>query len=104
MAGHGLVHTSSPTALRTGRPCSSNTSTAMPSAGPPSESGLMGATGWGDRKQAPISVPPEMLITGHCRPPTTSKYHHHGCSFQGSPVEPRMRSADRSWVVTGSSP
>ena len=37
--GHGLVHTSSPTSPRTGRPASSNTSTAMPSAGPPSEHG-----------------------------------------------------------------
>ena len=35
MPGHGLVHTSSPTSPRTGLPASSNTSTAMPSAGPP---------------------------------------------------------------------
>ena len=40
--GHGFVHTSSPTAPRTGWPSSSNTSTAMPSAGPPSEHGEIG--------------------------------------------------------------
>ena len=63
-----------------------------PSAGPPSDIGLIGSTGCGDRKHAPTSVPPEMLITGQRFWPTTSKYQRHGSSFQGSPVEPRMRS------------
>jgi hypothetical protein len=71
MPGHGLVHTNSPTSPRTGRAWSSNTSTAMPSAGPPSVIGVSASTGWGDRKQAPTSVPPEMLMTGQRPPPTT---------------------------------
>src|SRR5205823_3579755 len=75
-----------------------------PRAGPPNDMGLMGWTGWGERKQAPTSVPPEMLITGHRAPPTTSKYHRHGPSFHGSPVDPSTRKEDRSWLRTGSSP
>src|SRR4051812_43075226 len=104
MPGQGAVQTSSPTSPRAGLPSSSYTSTAMPSAGPPNDMGLMGSTGWGDRKQAPTSVPPEMLMTGHRPPPTTSKYQRHGPSFQGSPVEPNTRSDDRSCDRTGSSP
>ena len=76
----------------------------MPSAGPPSEQGEIAWGTWGERKQAPTSVPPEMLITGQRPPPTTSKYHRHGTSFQGSPVDPRTRSDERSWAATGSSP
>ena len=104
MPGQGRVHTSSPTSPRMGRPASSYTSTAIPRAGPPSDMGLMGCTGWGDRKHAPTSVPPEMLITGQRPPPTTSKYQRQGPSFHGSPVEPRIRRADRSWARTGASP
>src|SRR2546423_2614372 len=97
MPGHGLVHTSSPTVPGpTGTPRSLNTSTAMPSEGPPSDMGLMASTGCGERKQAPTSVPPEMLITGQRPPPTTSKYQRHGSSFHGSPVDPSARSDDRS--------
>ena len=97
MPGHGFVHTSSPTSPRTGWPSSSNTSTAMPSDGPPSEHGVIGCTTCGDRKHAPTSVPPEMLITGHRPPPTTSKYHRHGASFHGSPVD--AEDAQRRQVV-----
>ena len=104
MPGHGFVQTSSPTCPRTGRPASSNTSTAIPSEGPPSDIGFSGSTGWGERKHAPTSVPPEMLITGQRPPPTTSKYHCHGSAFQGSPVEPRMRRRDRSEARTTSVP
>src|SRR5947199_6270875 len=104
MPGQGLVHTSSPTSPRTELPASSNTSTAMPSAGPPSEHGDSGATTWGDRKHAPTSVPPEMLMIGHRPSPTTSKYQRHGASFHGSPVEASTRSDDRSWARTGPSP
>ena len=49
-------------------------------------------------------MPPEMLMTGQRPPPTTSKYQRHGPSFHGSPVDPRMRSDDRSWDRTASSP
>ena len=83
------------------RPSSSNTSTAMPSAGPPSEHGEIGSTTCGDRKHAPTSVPPEMLITGQRPPPTTSKYQRHGPSFHGSPVDARTRSDDRSCASHG---
>ena len=43
-------------------------------------------------------------MTGQRPPPTTSKYHRHGASFHGSPVEARTRSDDRSCARTGSSP
>ena len=59
------------------------------------------ATTCGDRKHAPTSVPPEMLITGQRPPPTTSKYQRHGASFHGSPVDARTRSDDRSCARTG---
>ena len=70
MPGHGFVHTSSPTSPRTGWPASSNTSTAIPSDGPPNEHGDSGSTTCGERKHAPTSVPPEMLITGQRPSPT----------------------------------
>src|SRR5206468_617992 len=89
---------------RTELPASSKTSTAMPSDGPPSEHGEIGCTTCGLKKHAPTSVPPEMLITGHRAWPTTSKYHCHGTSFHGSPVEARMRSDERSCARTGASP
>src|SRR4051812_9217965 len=76
----------------------------MPSDGTPTDVGLIGRSGWGDRKQAPTSVPPEMLMTGHLAPPTTSKYQRHGASFHGSPVDPRTRKVERSWACTGASP
>src|SRR5437763_15467765 len=104
MPGHGFVQTSSPTSPRTDRPDSSNTSTAMPSAGPPSEHGEIGATTWGDKKHAPTSVPPEMLTIGQRRSPTTSKYQRQGASFHGSPVDASTRSDDRSCARTGPSP
>ncbi len=43
-------------------------------------------------------------MTGHRPSPTTSKYHRHGSSFHGSPVDARMRSDDRSCARTGASP
>src|SRR5689334_25239437 len=104
MPGHGFVHTNSPTAPRTGRPSSSNTSTAIPNDGPPSEHGDSDCTGCGDKKQAPTSVPPEMLMIGSRPPPTTSKYQCQGASFHGSPVDARMRNDERSCAATGASP
>ena len=82
---------------RIGFPSSSKTSTSMPSPGPPSVHGLSGMTGSGERRQPTISVPPLMLITGQRSPPTRSKYHVHDSGSHGSPVEPRMRSVERSW-------
>src|SRR6476659_9912526 len=101
MPGHGFVHTNSPTCSRTGRPRSSYTSTAIPNDGDPNVIGVRSWTGCGDKKHAPTSVPPEMLMTGQRPPPTTSKYHHHGSSFHGSPVEPRTLSELRSRARTG---
>src|SRR3954471_22235175 len=100
MAGHGRRQTSSPTTPRTGLQSSSTTSTAHPSAGPPNEHGAMGSTTWGARKH-PTSVPPLTLITGQRPPPTVWKYHHHGPSFHGSPVEPSTRNDERSYSRTG---
>ena len=37
-------------------------------------------------------------------PPTTSKSQRQGSGFQGSPVEAKQRSEDRSWALTGASP
>src|SRR3954451_1843050 len=76
----------------------------MPSAGPPNEHGDNGCTTCGDRKHAPTSVPPEMLMTGHRPSPTTLKYQVQGASFHGSPVEASTRNDDRSYARTGPSP
>jgi hypothetical protein len=74
--GHGLRHTSSPTSPGpTGDPEASNTSTSIPRAGPRNVQALRSVMGSGDRKQAPTSVPPEMLMIGH-RPPPTSRRNH----------------------------
>src|SRR4029078_1030722 len=94
--GHGFVHTSSPTPPRSGSPSGPKTSTAIPSAGPPSEHAFNDITGVGERKHARTSVPPEKLMTGQRPPPTRSWNHMYGSWFHGSPVEPRMRSDDRS--------
>ena len=102
--GHGFVQTSSPTSPRTGLPSGPKTSTAIPSAGPPSEHAFSGWTTAGDRKHAPTSVPPEKLMTGQRPPPTTRENHRYGSVFHGSPVEPSTRRDDRSCFVTCSSP
>src|SRR5919108_657570 len=94
--GNGLRQTSSPTSPRTGLPSASTTSIAMPSAGPPSEHGLIGIAGVGERKQAPTSVPPEQLMIGQRPPPTSSNSHRYGSGFQGSPVVTIVRSEERS--------
>ena len=72
MPGKGLRQTSSPTSPRTEPPSESTTSIAIPSAGPPSEHGLIGIAGVGERKHAPTSVPPEQLMIGQRPPPTCS--------------------------------
>src|SRR3954469_22010519 len=96
--GNGLRQTSSPTSPVpiSERPFSSTTSTAMASVGPPTEHGLIGCTGVGERKQAPTSVPPEQLITGTREPPTFSNSQRYGSGFQGSPVVTNVRSDERS--------
>src|SRR4051794_32147074 len=100
IAGHGCLHTSSPTSPRTGWPLESNTSTSMPSDGPPSEHGFSGSTGYGERKHAPTSVPPEMLMIGTSPSrPAMRRSHMYGSGFHGSPVEPRIRSDDRSCLL-----
>ena len=75
MPGKGLRQTSSPTSpVPTSElPPASTTSIAIPSAGPPSEHALIGTDGTGERKHAPTSVPPEMLISGTRPRPTFSK-------------------------------
>src|SRR5439155_22169110 len=76
MAGHGFLQTSSPTSPGgTGLPVASHTSTSMPSAGPRSVHGFSSVIGNGERKHAPTSVPPEMLLMGHRPPPTFSSVH-----------------------------
>src|SRR5262249_59999301 len=96
--GKGFRQTSSPASpVRTSElPASSTTSIAMPSAGPPSEHDLIGTDGTGERKHAPTSVPPEMLITGTRPLPTVSNSHSYGSGFHGSPVVTNVRSDDRS--------
>src|SRR5437660_8610970 len=95
--GHGFVQTSSPTSpAGSDLPSGPYTSIAIPSAGPPSVQGRSGVRGVGDKKHAPTSVPPEMLMIGQRAPPTTSKYHCHGSGFHGSPVDAKMRRLERS--------
>src|SRR4051812_21012409 len=98
MPGKGLRQTSSPTSpVSTSElPSASTTSMSMPSAGPPSEHALIGIAGVGERKQAPISVPPEQLMIGHRPPPTRSKSQAYGDGFQGSPVVTIVRKEERS--------
>ena len=72
IAGHGFLHTSSPTSPGgTGFPSGPHTSMSMPSAGPRRVEGLRLVMGSGDRKHAPTSVPPLRLMMGH-RPPPAS--------------------------------
>ena len=75
IAGQGWRQTSSPSCPRTGRPSASKTSTSIPSDGPPSEQGLIGSTGNGERKAPPTSVPPEKLMIGTRPSPTVSLSH-----------------------------
>src|SRR5437763_15184372 len=96
LAGHAGLHASSPTSPRSGRPPAAKPSTSMPSDGPPSEHTLIGSTGKGDKKQAPTSVPPERLMIGTLPPPATRWSQRYGSGFQGSPVDPRIRSDERS--------
>src|ERR671915_977157 len=77
---------------------------AMPREGVPTEQDLVGMTGAWPRKHAPTSVPPEMLMIGHRPRPTTSANQRYGSGFHGSPVEPRIRSFERSRDRTGSVP
>src|SRR6266545_6451531 len=94
--GQGFLQTNSPTSPGpTGLPLASQMSMSMPSAGPRSVQGLSSVMGRGDRKQAPTSVPPEMLMIGQRPPPTTFRNHRYGSGFHGSPVEPRMRKDER---------
>src|SRR5689334_5304146 len=94
--GQAFVATSSPRPFFKGLPSALKTSTAIPSAGPPTVQDLSGMIGRGERKHAPTSVPPDMLMIGHLFRPIFSKYHFQGSGFQGSPVEPRIRSDERS--------
>src|ERR687884_1577782 len=95
IAGHGWRQTSSPTSPRTELPSASSTSMSIPSDGPPSEQTLIGSTGNGVRKHAPTSVPPDRLMIGTDPPPATRRSQRYGSGFQGSPVEPRIRSDER---------
>src|SRR4051795_11988588 len=96
--GNGLRQTSSPTSPvpTSERPSSPTTSIAIPRAGPPSEHSLIGATGEQERKHAPTSVPPEMLMIGTRERPTFSKSQRYGWGFHGSPVVTNVRSDDVS--------
>src|SRR5438045_9787860 len=100
--GNGLRQTSSPTSpVPTSElPGSSTTSIAIPSAGPPSEHVLIGTDGTGERKHAPTSVPPEMLISGTRPLPTVSKSQRYGSGFHGSPVVTIVSSVE--WAASGS--
>ena len=76
MLGHGLRQTSSPTSPGPASvPSGRNTATSIPSAGPRRVHGSSGLIGWGERKQAPTSVPPDRLMIGSLALPTSSKNH-----------------------------
>src|SRR6478672_13901125 len=91
--GKGLRHTSSPTSPvpTSDRPSGSTTSIAIPGAGPPTEQALIGSATQQERKTAPTSVPPVMLMIGQRPPPTRSNSHSYGSGFQGSPVVTMVR-------------
>ena len=59
MPGQGLRMTSSPTAPRTGRPCSSTTSASIPGHGPANEPGWIGVQVVQPTIPPETSVPPE---------------------------------------------
>src|SRR3990167_6326836 len=95
----GWVQTSSPTASSTGRPCSSQASTAAPSMRHCILPGVWGSSRLPPMKAPAKSVPPEILhhqmfstpawamkSVPHCRTPADS----------GEPVEPNTRRYDRS--------
>src|SRR2546430_16917241 len=104
MPGQGFRMTSSPTAPRTDAPFSSTTSAAIPGQGPMNELGWIGVHVVHPTMPPETSAPPEELMIGQRDSPTFRKYHHHGSGFQGSPVDPRTKSDQRSFVRTGSSP
>src|SRR5436305_14857416 len=104
MAGHGCLHTSSPTDPRSECPSASNTSTSIPSDAPPSEHGLIGSTGNGERKAPPTSVPPEKLITGRRFRPTDWASHSYAAASHGSPEAPNTRSELMSMLESGGDP
>src|SRR6185436_1624706 len=60
-----------------------------------------GAIGVTERKHAPTSVPPEMLMIGMLPPPATCSFNQsYGPAFHGSPVVVIARNDERS--VSGS--
>jgi hypothetical protein len=78
------------------------TSTAIPKAGPTNEHGLSGVIGSGDKRQAPTSVPPEMLMIGKRVLPAFRNNHPHDSGSHGSPVDARILSALKSCDRIGS--
>ena len=69
---------------------------SSPSAGKPSETGLIGSVIATERKQAPTSVPPDRFTIGTRPRPTRSCSHRYGSGFHGSPVVAIACSEERS--------
>ena len=76
----------------------------MPGTGPPNEQGFSLWCTVPVRIRQPTSVPPEMFSSGSRRLHTWSKNQCQGVSVQGSPLEQVMRTLERSWRATASSP
>src|SRR5579863_8146904 len=96
--GHGWRQTSSPTSPRIEVPPASTTSMSSPTAGKPTDTGLIGSVTIVVRKHAPTSVPPEQLTIGTLEPPTLLNSQRYGSGFHGSPVVQIARSDERSAV------
>ena len=94
MDGMGWVQTSSPTASSTGRPCSSQASTAAPSMRHCISPGTWGISRWPPMKAPQKSVPPEMLFHQmSCVPMASNCAVPHSCTSgdSGEPVVPSAR-------------
>ena len=98
--GKDFVQTSSPLPRASGKPLSSNTSTAMPRPLHCSSPSWTGSIGLPRAKHDTMSVPPEM----EARAMSAGKFRYTSRKFScvsGEPVERMVRSEDRSWVRRG---
>jgi hypothetical protein len=97
MDGNGWVQTSSPFSPRTGRPRSSKTSTAMPSAAHWISPRHTGAMGLPMTKQETMSVPPE--IDDRQQVALDRRVDEvEALRRSGEPVDVMLRRLPRSWV------
>jgi hypothetical protein len=103
IVGIGSVITNSPSSPTTGRPSSSHAAAATPSIGRCSSPAVTGSSGELPMKPVATSVPPDSEPSSTSRF-TASYTQWNADAGSGEPVEPIVRSADRSWVSPGRMP